>query len=413
MAPPIPRWLSAALASAALVAAVTAVIALLEPRVPALGLGVLYLLAVVPIALMYGLAVAGAVSVASMAAFTYFFLPPRYSLDPGTSERWEVLVAFLVSSLVVSQLAARSQREVRRAARLADEQAALRRVATLVARGVPPPELFAAVAREVGLLLGVDATHMGRYEPDGTATVVGAWSRAGEQVPIGTRVDLEGESVAGLVFRTGRPARIDDYEHASGPTAALSRELGMRSSVGAPIVVDQRLWGVMIASTKRATGRSRRTPSRGSPPSRSSSPRRSRTPRREHRSGAARRRAGRVAARRDAGRARDVAGGAVRGGRRGGRAGVSRRERGPGPLRVRRHDDDRRDLGRVWLRASPSAVGGRWGGRTSARSSRRPAVRPGSTAMAMPPGRSVSPSASGAWTRRSGRRSSSRAASGV
>src|SRR5215218_7783081 len=94
---PIPRWLSAALASAVLVIAVTAVIALLEPGVPALGLGVLYLLAVVPIAVMYGSAVASAASLASMAVFTYFFLPPRHSLDPGTSERWSVLVAFLVS----------------------------------------------------------------------------------------------------------------------------------------------------------------------------------------------------------------------------------------------------------------------------------------------------------------------------
>ena len=251
MAPPIPRWLSATLASAALVAAVTAAIALLDPRVPALGVGVLYLLAVVPTALIYGVAVAAAVSVASMAAFNYFFLPPRYSLDPGTSQRWSVLAAFLVSSLVVSQLAARSQREARRAARLADEQAALRRVATLVARGVPSTKLFAAVARELALLLDVDATHMGRFEPDGTATVVGAWSRPGEQLPIGTRVALDGESVAGLVFRTGRPARIVDYRQVSGPTVALIRELGMRSSVGAPIVVDERLWGVMSASTKQ------------------------------------------------------------------------------------------------------------------------------------------------------------------
>ena len=250
MTPPIPRWLRAALASAALVAAVTAVIALLEPRVPALGLGVLYLLAVVPITVVYGGAVAGAVSVASMAAFTYLFLPPRYSLDPGTSERWSVLAAFLVSSLVVSQLATRLQREARRSARLADEQAALRRVATQVARGVPPPEVFAAVAREVGLLLGVDATHMGRYEFDGTATGVAAWSSAGDHIPVGTRVNLEGESVAGLVMRTGRPARMRGYDDASGPGAALGRQLGLRSSVGAPIVVDQRLWGVMIASSK-------------------------------------------------------------------------------------------------------------------------------------------------------------------
>jgi PAS domain S-box-containing protein len=137
-----------------------------------------------------------------------------------------------------------------RAERARHEQAALRRVATLVARGVPPPEVFAAVAREVGLLLAVDATHMGRYELDGTATGVAAWSPAGDQIAIGTRLDLEGESVAGLVLRTGRPARMHGYENARGAGAALGRELGLRASVGAPIVVDQRLWGVMIASSK-------------------------------------------------------------------------------------------------------------------------------------------------------------------
>jgi signal transduction histidine kinase len=135
-------------------------------------------------------------------------------------------------------------------ARLADEQAALRRVATLVARGVSPSVVFAAVAREVGLLLGADATHMARYELDGTATGVAAWSVAGDHKPVGTRVGTAGESIVGIVSRTGRPARMHGYENASGPAAALGRELGLRSSVGAPIVVDQRLWGVMIVSSK-------------------------------------------------------------------------------------------------------------------------------------------------------------------
>jgi PAS domain S-box-containing protein len=135
-------------------------------------------------------------------------------------------------------------------ARLADQQAALRRVATLVAHGVPPPDVFAAVAREVGLLLGVDATHMARYELDGTGTGVAAWSPAGDHIPVGRRVNLEGESVAGIVMRTGSPARLHSYEHASGAGAELGRRLGLRSSVGAPIVVDQRLWGVLIASSK-------------------------------------------------------------------------------------------------------------------------------------------------------------------
>jgi PAS domain S-box-containing protein len=90
-------------------------------------------------------------------------------------------------------------------AQLADEQAALRRVATLVAHGAAPEEVFAAVTEEVGLLVGVDATYMARDELDGTATGVAAWSAAGDQIPVGTRVDLEGESVQGLVLRTGNP----------------------------------------------------------------------------------------------------------------------------------------------------------------------------------------------------------------
>jgi signal transduction histidine kinase len=133
--------------------------------------------------------------------------------------------------------------------RLADEQAALRRVATLVARAVPPPEVFAAVAREVGQLLSVDVTHMARYELDGTATGVASWG-TGPEMPVGTRVQLlDGESATALVLRTGRPARVDSYDDARGPAAQLGRDMGLRSSVAAPIVVDGQLWGVMIASS--------------------------------------------------------------------------------------------------------------------------------------------------------------------
>jgi signal transduction histidine kinase len=132
---------------------------------------------------------------------------------------------------------------------LADERAALRRVATLVARGVPPPEVFAAVAQEVGQLLGVDVTHMGRYDAEGRATVVGSWSTDGTHLSVGTFGTLDGSSVTGLVFRTCQPARRD-HHGATGPIAELTREMGIRSSVGAPIVVAEQLWGVMIASSK-------------------------------------------------------------------------------------------------------------------------------------------------------------------
>ncbi|MEA2495504.1 MAG: hypothetical protein QOJ29_3415, partial [Thermoleophilaceae bacterium] len=187
----IPRFLAAVVASVALVTAVSTVVALLDPGVPALGLGVLYLLAVVPIAFVYGMAAATAVSVGSMVVLSYFFLPPLHSINASTPEHREVLVAFVLSALVVSQLAVRSRREARRSAQLADEQAALRRVATLVADAVPADELFSAVAREVGLLLRADATHLARYEGEEAVTGIAAWSPAGDQIPVGTRVDLD------------------------------------------------------------------------------------------------------------------------------------------------------------------------------------------------------------------------------
>jgi GAF domain-containing protein len=132
---------------------------------------------------------------------------------------------------------------------LADEQAALRRVATLVARGVSPEQLFRTVCEEVGLLLDVDGTYLGRYGSDETSMGVGSWSRAGGDLPIGTRAKLDGTSVTERVFRTGRPARLDEYHQASGHVASITLPLGIRSAVGAPIVVDGRPWGVMIATS--------------------------------------------------------------------------------------------------------------------------------------------------------------------
>jgi signal transduction histidine kinase len=135
---------------------------------------------------------------------------------------------------------------------LADEQAALRRVATLVAREPLPEEVFAAVAEEVGRLLEVENTLEYRFEADGAGTVVAIWGEPDVGVPIGTRVTLEGESVAARVHRTGRPARFDDYANASGNIAARARRVGVRSAVGTPIVVEGRLWGAMVALSRQA-----------------------------------------------------------------------------------------------------------------------------------------------------------------
>ena len=140
----------------------------------------------------------------------------------------------------------RSQSEL---ADLLDEQAALRRVATLVAEGAPPEKVFPAVNEEAALLLDVDGTRLMRYEVDATATIVASWGEP-TIVPAGTRIALDGRNIGSLVRSSGRPARIDDYEDAPGSIAAIARERGVRSAAGAPITVDGRLWGAMSAFSK-------------------------------------------------------------------------------------------------------------------------------------------------------------------
>jgi signal transduction histidine kinase len=138
-------------------------------------------------------------------------------------------------------------------ARLAGEQAALRRIATLVARGRPSTEVFAEVAREVGELLDAESAWMDRYDDDGKATVVASWGPGGNALPVGTRFIFEGDSVVGLVRRTGRSARVDDYARASGFSGDMARKLGLPlSGVGSPIVVGGRLWGAMLAGSARS-----------------------------------------------------------------------------------------------------------------------------------------------------------------
>jgi len=132
-------------------------------------------------------------------------------------------------------------------ARLAQMQAALRRVATLVAQGAPPEDVFGAVVDEVGQLFPVDYAGMARYDPGGMATAVAAWGTT--HFPIGTSRTLGGRNTATLVFETGRPVRIDGYADASGPMGDSARERGVRSSAAAPIIVEGRLWGTIGAGS--------------------------------------------------------------------------------------------------------------------------------------------------------------------
>jgi signal transduction histidine kinase len=136
---------------------------------------------------------------------------------------------------------------------LAQLQAALRRVATLVARGVQPSEVFAAVATELARCLGTHYSALWRYQPDGAVTLLAASDDDPglKKMPIGARFSLEGESISAMVLRTGRAARIDSFENAPGSIAARVRDVGLRVAVGAPIVAGDRVWGAAVVGSYR------------------------------------------------------------------------------------------------------------------------------------------------------------------
>jgi signal transduction histidine kinase len=235
--------------------ALTAVVlAAADSGVVAVLLGVACIAAVIWVARSVGIAYAVSMAMAVLLAYDWYEVPPVHSNEFPHAGPLADLLAYLAVSVLVGELAAYSGRraDVTEVARseLADEQAALRRVATLVASDVPQSDVFAAVAREVGQLLNVDATHLARYEPDETAIAVAAWSRHGAHIPTGTRAPVEGDSVTARVARSRRPERTNSYDNAAGSGAAVGRDMGLRSTVGAPVTVDGRLWGVMLASSK-------------------------------------------------------------------------------------------------------------------------------------------------------------------
>jgi len=166
-------------------------------------------------------------------------------LPVGTENRLHDFIELVATA--IANYEARAEVE-----RLAAEQSALRRVATLVAREHSPDDLFATLAEEVGVLLEVDASAILRYEADSTATAVAGWSDGAITIPLGARLPLEGENVAAEVKRTGRPARKDEYDAAAGTIAATVVELGLHSAVASPIVVEGATWGVIgVMSRKR------------------------------------------------------------------------------------------------------------------------------------------------------------------
>src|ERR1700730_3667810 len=142
---------------------------------------------------------------------------------------------------------------------LADEQAAVRRVATLVAGGARPAEVFSAVADELGHLIGAEATFVSRVdqlsgergEIERYATVVGSYGRVSEQAPIGFRRKLQPGMAMTAALRTGGPARISGDMLTSGPFGDVVLGLGLRAAMATPLVVEGHFWGVTVAAIAR------------------------------------------------------------------------------------------------------------------------------------------------------------------
>ena len=132
------------------------------------------------------------------------------------------------------------------------EQAALRRVATLVAADPDAGRLFDTVCEEIGRVLGVESTNILRYQDDGTQTVVGAWAADGAPwFPPGENVPVDGETVSGKMRRSDTPERVDDYAGVSGKLVKRLRVVGIESAVGAPVTVAGTIWGGIVASSGR------------------------------------------------------------------------------------------------------------------------------------------------------------------
>jgi signal transduction histidine kinase len=257
-----PLWLGLVVAITFIVAETGAVILCMRVA-PGDAFGVVYLLGVLVVSPVWGFGLSAVTSVASALAFDYFRGWPG-PFDFGADD-WTVVGVFVLVALLANTLAylvrtraveadqrrgeaERSRDQIRG---LAELQSSLRRVATLVARAAPPSEVFCAVTGELARCLSVQHSTLVRFEADGGSVLLATHDDPGHEIPLGTRFPPDGENVAAMVFRTGRCARLDSHDNVPGEAAAIVRAAGIESGVGAPIVVEGRLWGAAIVGTSQ------------------------------------------------------------------------------------------------------------------------------------------------------------------
>jgi signal transduction histidine kinase len=255
--PSPPLWLGIVVA-AVLIVAEALIVRLLAHVAPHNTFGVVFLLGVLVISSRWGVGLAVLTTLVSAVVYLEMHLSVGAGFVPAPQDA-VALAVFLPIALLANALvgqarvrAAESSRAAERVSELAQRQAALRRVATLVAKGASPSKVLTAVADEVASALGIGNAGLFRYLDDGSAELVAAHDEAGlKKMPVGARLAMEGDNVAAMVFHSGATARMDSHAHAAGSAAAWVRDLGLHGAIGAPILVDGRLWGAAIVGSSR------------------------------------------------------------------------------------------------------------------------------------------------------------------
>ena len=260
-----PRWLGFVVAASFIVVE-TILVHLLMGMAPGNTYGAVYLLGVLVVSARWDFEVSAMTTLASTLAYGYVHFANEGSFRPTEVRGWAAVLVFLPIAVLANVVAGQARLRTAEADQrrleaetsrdqirvLAGQQAALHRVATLVARAVTPSEVFSAVARELASCLGVPHATLCRYEPDGSSTVVAVHDENARAIlPVGTRLSFEGENLVAMVLRTRRVARLDSHPDAPGRTAEYIRALGFGSGVGVPIVVGGRLWGAAVVGSSR------------------------------------------------------------------------------------------------------------------------------------------------------------------
>ena len=263
-APPV--WLGIVVA-VAFIAAETLLVYQLRQIAPENAFGALFLLGVLVISAGWGFRLAVATSLASALVYVYFHLETNSAFVPMHPQDWVAILIFLPVALLANVLAGQArlrtaESELRRreaeaahaaASALAEQQAALRRVATMVARGVDPSEVYPAAVAELSRGLGIDNVALLHYEEDRALVLLANRDdRGSTKLSIGEQLSLDGDNVAAMILDTGAPARMDCFDGAMGRTADRIRQLGLRSAVGAPIIASGRVWGALVIGSSQA-----------------------------------------------------------------------------------------------------------------------------------------------------------------